>query len=482
MSPKLQRLTPIAPSEGDIYNGDLLNRRPDCEYLRDGILTAKTPCVLAVNASWGAGKTTFLQMLQEECKVAEMRSVYFDTWKNDFHDDALAPMIGQIEIQVGKECKLPEKFINAGRKVCEKFPLLPAAATAFGLAGHIAVDTTTGGAATAGAMAMKGADKVLKKIGEKSDMVTEYVNRQKAMDQFRKELEKFADTEKGKPLVFFVDELDRCRPIFAVEVLEKIKHVFDVPGVFFVIAVNKDELQKTIKSVYGDINSALYLRRFFDYEFALESQGDVVTTALKRCQAQASASSMVSGPDLYNYLSLMCRDFGLPPRDQEQVAALAASALSVAEGADFDSILYALFVVLKFDNPALYAECLNTARWNLSDFSFKKVMDYYELKTGAYSNIERSSRGRVDHFPSQGHPHYFPIRYLSVMRYLSDGSYKQIVDARAGDERIKRAKQGNIDSGKTFWEDVMVESKHPPPYEGLQATFENIEFGAKKQQ
>ena len=481
MSPKLQRLTPIAPSEGDIYNGDLLNRRPDCEYLRDGILTAKTPCVLAVNASWGAGKTTFLQMLQEECKVAEMRSVYFDAWKNDFHSDALAPMIGEINRQLAPKGEFKQSILAVGHALKNPETYTRGIDLMMNILGK-AEPTTT--AVESGVEMPKADDlrKFVQKMSAKSNAIVEYAEREKAMDKFREELKKFANLQTGKPFVFFVDELDRCRPIFAVEVLEKIKHVFDVSGVFFVIAVNKDELQKTIKSVYGDINSALYLRRFFDYEFALESQGDVVTTALNRCQAQASASSMVDGPALYNYLSLLCRDFGLPPRDQEQVAALAASALSVAEGAYFDSILYALFVVLKFDNPALYAECLNTARWNLSDFSFEKVMNYYELKTGAYSNIERSSRDRVDHFPSQGHPHYFPIRYLSVMRYLSDGSYKQIVDARAGEEQAKRAKEGNIDSGRTFWEDVMVESTHPPPYEGLQATFENIEFGAKKQQ
>lgn len=71
-------------------------------------------------------------------------------------------------------------------------------------------------------------------------------------------------------LVFFVDEIDRCRPTFAVELLERIKHLFDIPNILFVLSLDKQQLEASIAAVYGqDIKAAEYLRRFIDLEYAI---------------------------------------------------------------------------------------------------------------------------------------------------------------------------------------------------------------------
>ena len=469
MHPIFQRTPSIIPATGNIYGGDTLNRRPDCEYLRDGILAAKTPFVLAVNASWGAGKTTFLQMLREECKMAEMRSVYFDAWKNDFHSDALAPMVGEISKQLTPKGKFKESIQTVGRVLINPETYTRAIDLAMGIWGK--TEPTAAMAEAVGVEMPKADDcrKFLQEMSAKSNVIVEYAEREKAMDNFRTELEKFATAKKGKPLVFFVDELDRCRPIFAVEMLEKIKHVFDVQGVFFVIAVNKNELKKILRSVYGDIDAAIYLRRFFDFEFLLENRGDVVTAALARCQADTS--NIGDDRDLYEYLPLMCRDFGLSARDQEQIAALVASALSLAkQKSDFNSMLFAFFVVLKFDNPDLYAECLAMARGNLFNSPFEKVVAYYESKTGAYSNMENGNRK---------HSHYMPMLRLSALRYVGDEDYKRIVDKRANEARSERREPRGSWRGSSLWEDIT--SMYSPSSQWLRAIFENIELGAKKQ-
>ena len=67
-----------------------------------------------------------------------------------------------------------------------------------------------------------------------------------------------------------IDELDRCRPIYAVELLEVAKHLFSVPGVIFVPAINRSELAHSIRSLYGDgFDAEGYLHRFFDVDFQL---------------------------------------------------------------------------------------------------------------------------------------------------------------------------------------------------------------------
>ena len=464
MAPKLIRIPPIVPVAGDIYKGDNLDRRPDCEHLRDAILAAQTPCTLAINASWGAGKTVFLQMLREECKAAGMSCVYFDAWKNDFHSDALPPMIGQIEMQMQGKRELPAELIDAGRELCRKAPLA-ALAAALGVAG----DAATGGAATA----IKGAGSILKTMGKESDAVEEYVARQKAMENFRNALGEFAAPKNGesKPLVFFVDELDRCRPIFAVEVLEKIKHVFDVPGVFFVLAVNKEELKKTLLSVYGEINPTLYLRKFFDFEFNLENRRNVVMAALKR--GGVSAEHVRDSEHLYDYLPKMCQDFSLSPRDQEQIAALMARALTLTpSGKYFYSVYFAFFVALKFANPDLYQRCLRSARFDLSAFPYSEMFDYYKSATGVFQDMGDAGRG---------HPHIVPMLHLCAMRYHNDSTYREDIDKKSWEQEALgwsaykdiRVLGGRVHSySRTSSEYVLTYDPRP--------ILEAIEIGAKE--
>ena len=63
-------------------------------------------------------------------------------------------------------------------------------------------------------------------------------------------------------LIFIIDELDRCRPSFAVETIEKIKHLFSVSGIIWVLVVNREQLKKTINHVYGTGESNQYLDKF----------------------------------------------------------------------------------------------------------------------------------------------------------------------------------------------------------------------------
>jgi hypothetical protein len=87
---------------------------------------------------------------------------------------------------------------------------------------------------------------------------------------FAKEATAPEDGSERLPLVIIVDELDRCRPPFAVQLLEKIKHLFNVPAIVFVIAVDKGQLGHSIKSMYGQgMDVGGYLRRFIDLDFSL---------------------------------------------------------------------------------------------------------------------------------------------------------------------------------------------------------------------
>lgn len=77
-------------------------------------------------------------------------------------------------------------------------------------------------------------------------------------------------TDYINPLFIFIDELDRCRPTYAIEMLETIKHIFDMKNVVFIVATDKEQLEHSIKAVYGSgFNSRLYLDRFFSRSVTL---------------------------------------------------------------------------------------------------------------------------------------------------------------------------------------------------------------------
>ena len=73
--------------------------------------------------------------------------------------------------------------------------------------------------------------------------------------------------EHAQKLVIFIDELDRCRPSFALEMLERLKHYFDDDRIIFVVSINKEQLTHTISNYYGvGFDSTGYLNKFFDLE------------------------------------------------------------------------------------------------------------------------------------------------------------------------------------------------------------------------
>ena len=79
-----------------------------------------------------------------------------------------------------------------------------------------------------------------------------------------------SEGELDYPAFILIDELDRCRPSYAVEMLETIKHIFDIPKVVFVLATDTEQLQHAIKVIYGDgFDAQNYLGRFFMRRFNL---------------------------------------------------------------------------------------------------------------------------------------------------------------------------------------------------------------------
>ena len=92
------------------------------------------------------------------------------------------------------------------------------------------------------------------------------------VSRFRTALEKLptllarpAEDEKQKALIFIIDELDRCKPLFALALLERIKHFMSVPNVHFVLGIHLRQLEASVRYAYGsEIDAGAYLQKFIN--------------------------------------------------------------------------------------------------------------------------------------------------------------------------------------------------------------------------
>ena len=246
---KLRPSFPEIPADNPFANCKL-EREPFAKILTSVIYCAEGGFTMALNGSWGTGKTTFVRMWQKYLEKAGYKTAYINAWEMDFTTNPLVSILGEVGSLTGKDRKAFKKIIKALPK-----------SVRLGAEGFISTYIGQG--------AIKN---LFNRHQSFDDDITSYCDQKEALQQFRSELQNFIEVNcGGKPLVFFIDELDRCRPDYAVEFLERIKHFFCVDNIIFIISVDKRHLAESVKGHYGsaDIDTDEYLRRFFDIEYDL---------------------------------------------------------------------------------------------------------------------------------------------------------------------------------------------------------------------
>lgn len=224
--------------------------------------------VLGIDADWGQGKSTFLRMWLQHLENKGFKALYFNAWESDFSDDAFVSLMGELELGMsklgpqGRATAYLQKAKKAGLRVIRR--AIPAAVK-LATAGVLNLDEFSE-AALAEAAEKWAAEKV-KSYEAARQSVAGF---REALAAFAQELTKPHDGEARLPLVIVIDELDRCRPPYAIEVLEAVKHFFSVPGVAFVVAADGVQLGNIVRTRYGmDVETGGYLRRFVDITFSL---------------------------------------------------------------------------------------------------------------------------------------------------------------------------------------------------------------------
>lgn len=260
---------------------------------------------IAINGSWGTGKTFFikqcqlildnafsckndeiLQAMEELCPGEEglanihkthFITAYYDAWEHDSEEDPIASLIRclattdwstTVKENIGKAAEIGARIL----KVTTNIDLTSLAET-------------------------------LKDNG--SDLLKPD-NVELLKKQFNATLAKLAPNQ-GK-LIIFVDELDRCKPTYAVKLLERIKHYFNNPNVTFIFTVDLGQLQYTINQYYGSqFNGYQYLDRFFDLVISLP-EPDIDKYFDNTKNILEAAQHFDKSDPKYSYYYLFCKE------------------------------------------------------------------------------------------------------------------------------------------------------------------------------
>ena len=248
--------------------------------------------VILLNGSWGSGKTTFIKELEQTIKKNNKYKLLttYNSYDYDFFDNAYLPFFADIEDKIklgddfGKLIRSTNKNLFNGL-VCTSYTVIN---SIFKKKYNIDLNEIK--------------DNLLGIENE------EYLKSFYDFKECQNNIKKIIKNKcKRKPNIFIIDELDRCKPSFAMETLEIVKHFFDIKNCIFIIAVDKIQLQESAKTIYGqEMNSEVYFSKFFDYQYnllPLKFSEIIDTTNIEDLEQIVNRSSLI-----FDYLGVSLRD------------------------------------------------------------------------------------------------------------------------------------------------------------------------------
>ena len=226
-----------------------------------------------------------------------------------------------------------------------------------------------------------------------SNAFDEYADLQASRQQLKECLTEIADTifnSSHRPLLFIVDELDRCRPSFSVALLERIKHLFPIRHLVFLVGVDREQVKASVRAVYGDIDAENYLHRFFDATLRLRqfspSQFIYATYGYLSSQDRSPTVNHIL-TTRFEFAKKFCpliRHFNLSLREVE-VAMRTYTLMPSASSGSGDTMMHCLLIALGMRDKAAYFHLIN---W---DLPIGKLVDEIFGDLLQYDNLDNDS-------------------------------------------------------------------------------------------
>lgn len=333
-----------------VWIGDYLERKAFAQHITELLLSryqAKKSFIANLDAPWGQGKTFFLERLRVDLEAAGFAVAYVNAWRDDRTDDPLVTVLEAIDEAISRKVSIGSQA--ASTLISAKRKLTPVVAEVGKQIGLHALKLTLGLSVDKVLKAYnaddtyeaddeaidKGIDAALGKMA--GSYVDERLQAQKiaraAIEQFRERIEcALMESQMKLPLFVIVDELDRCRPPYAVKMLEEMRHIFAINGVVFLIGTDSLQLSHSIKALYGDqFDSSRYLRRFFDrvITFPPTSRKDLIKAQIaENGMDKAGSFSRTSGLEFSDILRSLFEHQSYSNRDITQFFEIMATFVS----------------------------------------------------------------------------------------------------------------------------------------------------------
>jgi hypothetical protein len=262
---------------------DLYSREEFARQLIDDLKSFETPFSVGLDAKWGDGKTFFVDnFLKTTCESQQIPMVVYDCFEHERETDPFVSLTKEILELAGSyktanqsESKTIEsKLTEAGKKATSLFVGLAKTAAVAGAKIFLKQELE---------QLVENFDETPDSAGVEQDLVTFIEEQLKPGNQiknlknsFHESITKLIDeiSPQNKFIIVVIDELDRCRPNHAVDVLESIKHLLSISGIYFLFTYHKAQLKSSLRHIYGsDLDANLYLQKFMDLDIEIPGGG-----------------------------------------------------------------------------------------------------------------------------------------------------------------------------------------------------------------
>jgi len=295
----------------------------------------KTPITIAIYGDWGAGKTSAMRWLdgllatwnkegKAENKI-KVHPVWFFPWKYHRREDVWRGLIAEVIIE---SIKVKNATPARVRDAVKRFGLFLGRSFVHAVANTKL--TVQGGAGEAEF-----------DFSFVRDILEEYREAAHPEQNFLNEFESMLETWVSNTLapdermVIFIDDLDRCLPEVAIEVLEALKLYLNIPQLIFVVGVDNGVVDKLVHERYKKLGldeskSGNYLAKMFQVEIPLRPRDDQVEAFLRQQLSEVPSWRELPAEDAVLFENIILT---LAVRNPREVKRLINSALMFGAGA-----------------------------------------------------------------------------------------------------------------------------------------------------
>lgn len=459
----------------DIWADDLFSRREEAEQLiaymesvtgRPVTREDKRAYTIAVDARYGEGKSFFLRRLAEHLSINHPVA-FVDAWADDLTDEpltalaatlkaALEPFVANPEIgrrvqdfmaKSGKVAKIMGwGLLRRGAGLLITGKAVDAAEDALAGMSDDVRDAVNEGIGEVSKGTIDDAAAVLQGVGSHSLMaqrIAAFEEGKAAVRQMKESLAAIVASLGGKsphaPIIIVIDELDRCRPTYAIRLLEEIKHLFDVPGLIFIFAVHSEQLARSVSGAYGStFDGRAYLRRFIDRQYNLAEPAlaplieKLFTDAGLRREAFRWPGLVLSGtrdidPSVPQLIAEYMRIYGLGARDAFALIDMIQTSAVLVRGSliEMHYLLPLAIAMVQGFPPGTVPEPVTSSKWAFVPYWTYQSPDVTEitLHEMAMQVHEAAQLTEHDLEERRSEERSYAARLISRSRANDDGTY-----------------------------------------------------------